>query len=108
MLDCSNLLSECMVSHMEQAETLLFSLPINPNEWSQTMDNCQDQQRYRRSAGKARSRGGSLGRAISQTSIGRSLTHSSVLSRKSSTSESVLRGLLGMWTVYVKKLSPSI
>ena len=43
-----------------------------------------------------RSRGGSLRRAISQTSIGRSLTHSSVLSRKSSTSESVLRGLLGM------------
>ena len=32
MLDCSNLLTECMESHMEQAQILLFSMPIDPNE----------------------------------------------------------------------------
>ena len=56
MLDCSNLLSECMESHLEQAQILLFSLPINPMEWSSTMDHCQSQQRYKRTPKK---RGGS-------------------------------------------------
>ena len=113
MLDCSNLLSECMESHLEQAQTLLFSLPINPMEWSSTMDHCQSQQRYKRTpkkrggshGGSSRgggshggsSRGGSLGRALS-SSIGRSFSRGSAPSavggRKSS-SGSVLRGLLG-------------
>ena len=114
MLDCSNLLSECMESHLEQAQTLLFSLPINPMEWSPTMDHCQSQQRYKRTpkkrggshGGSSRggggshggsSRGGSLGRALS-SSIGRSFSRGSSPSafggRKSS-SGSVLRGLLG-------------
>ena len=100
MLDCSNLLTECMESHMEQAQILLFSMPINPNEWSQKMDHCQSQQRYRRSPKKGRkiggnratSHGGSLGSAIS-SSLSRSAAPSSV--RRQSSSGSVLQGILG-------------
>ena len=114
MLDCSNILSECMESHLEQAQTLLFSLPINPMEWSSTMDHCQSQQRYKRTpkkrggshGGSSRGgggshggsgRGGSLGRALS-SSIGRSFSRGSAPSAvggQKSSSGSVLRGLLG-------------
>jgi hypothetical protein len=119
ILDCSNLLSECMETHLEQAQNLLFSLPINPMEWSPTMDHCQSQQRYKRTpkkrggshGGSSRggshggsSRGGILGRALS-SSIGRSFSRgsspSSVGGRKSS-SGSVLRGLLGKFKEFFK------
>ena len=100
MLDCSNLLTNCMESHMEQAQILLFSMPIDPNEWSQKMDHCQSQQRYRRSPKKGRkiggnrgtSPGGSLGNTIS-SSLSRSSAPSSV--RRQSSSGSVLKGILG-------------
>lgn len=56
MIDCSDHLSICMDSHLEEAQEKLFAMPINVEQWSEMMLKCQTQQRFKRSPGR---RGGS-------------------------------------------------
>ena len=75
LIDCSEILSQCMESHMEESQSLLFSMPINIAQWNEIiLEKCQNKpNRYPRSAGKTRNRAKSVGRAL----IGRTLTRTS-------------------------------
>ena len=53
MIDCSELLSHCMESHMQEASSILFSMPVDIENWGQMMSQCEAHDRYKRSAGRA-------------------------------------------------------
>ena len=103
MLDCSELLTNCMENHMDEATALIFNMPVNLKDWSQTMEKCQSQQRYKRSAGKDRVTS-SIGRVASRlaatSSIGRSLGHHKIPSASigKSRDASLVQGFLGKST----------
>lgn len=88
MLECSEVLSpNCMESHLDQATSLIFNMPVNLEKWSSVMQNCQAQSepRYKRSAGKSKgNRGSSISRAISRISTARNLSKGRLPSSSSS------------------------
>ena len=53
MIDCSELLSHCMESHLQEASSILFSMPVDIENWGQMMSQCEAHDRYKRSAGRA-------------------------------------------------------
>ena len=73
LLECTAILTECMVSHFEQSEQKMFSLPIDPSA-SNNVQECEElllkeqEDRHsisKRSPGKSSS-GGSSGSKVSQ------------------------------------------
>ena len=72
MIDCSSILSPCIESHMSEAQTMLFAMPIDIDDWSQMMTKCQQQNvlRFKRMARKRKGGGSSRGNSRSQSRSG--------------------------------------
>ena len=69
MIDCSSILSPCIESHMSEAQTMLFAMPIDIDDWSQMMTKCQQQNvlRFKRMARKRKGGGSSSSRGNSRS-----------------------------------------
>ena len=52
MIDCSEMLSHCMESHLQEASAILFAMPVDIENWGQMMSRCEAHDRYKRSASK--------------------------------------------------------
>lgn len=92
MLDCSELLSNCMESHLMEATNMIFNMPVNLQTWSPLMENCQAKNRYKRSAGKRLK--SAVSRVASSSSIGRTLSQNSRIAQVSSSHHGAGGGLL--------------
>lgn len=94
MIDCSELLSPCMETHMSEASALLFSMPVNVDEWSQMMSMCQVQHRFKRSPGKRTEAATRIASGIASSSKGSSLLRG-VLGKSGSGAKPKLGGVAG-------------
>ena len=100
MIDCSELLSHCMESHMQEASAMIFAMPVDVENWGQMMSKCEGQNRYKRSAGRgSKAVKAAATRVITKTIASRTGKSAQGSFQRTSGAKTLLGGFLGFTKV---------
>jgi len=102
MIDCSELLSHCMESHLQEASAILFAMPVDIENWGEMMSRCEAHDRYKRSAGSTTSK---VAKTVVKAAASRAITRTVQAGRtgksaqqsfgRTSGAKTILGGFLG-------------